>query len=533
MTTRVSRLPSRKWSIAALGSAGMALVIVSYLLAIFLGFACLALPVVLLGYLPIGGPANFLVYRMLFSVFGIATGLTIFWSLVPPNDQHQVNGVRIDLNQEMSLAKEIKAIATELREPMPTEVYLIGDANAFVREEDEAKGFGRRRILALGLPLLQMLTISQFRAVLAHEFAHYYAGDTRLGPWVYEARVSLSRLYQNLGKHSQVMPYLRRWWIMAIAYKFLMNGLKMYWMIFMRITQAISRRQEIRSDELACYIAGSQALIDGFEGIAKCSAGLNAYWNSFVLPVAMGGYQPDLTNGFQQFMHVPHVVKATSEYLAHQASVTKQSPFDSHPPLNLRIDQARRLNLPAPQISAIEDAELPMISLLIEDVKSLEASLLTKILPTHDVADLKPLNWETAGTDIYIPEWRKSVANYIPFLSTKKLGDLPFLVLDPQSITALVPHPYTGSLHRSQRLAIAYEILLSAFALCLLANGWNLVTRPGYLALENGPFTVDPPQVIGDLKSGTLSVVAWRSFRAERSIGDWPLFDPIAALPPS
>ena len=201
MTTHVSRLPSRKWSIVALGTGGMAMVVVSYLIAIALAFACLGLPVLLLWYFPLGGQINLLFMRLLLSAFGVVAGLTILWSLVPPKDKHEVNGVRIDLKKEKRLAKEIEAIAGALREPMPSEVYLIGDANAFVSEVDEAKGFGRRRILALGLPLLQILTIKQFRAVLAHEFAHYYAGDTRLGPWVYDARRSLIRVYENLGKN--------------------------------------------------------------------------------------------------------------------------------------------------------------------------------------------------------------------------------------------------------------------------------------------------------------------------------------------
>jgi heat shock protein HtpX len=243
MANHVNSLPSRKWSIVALSSAAMALVAVSYLIAIAIGLGLLGLPIVLFGYLPHTSQASdfgsFFVYRMLFSAFGIVAGGTIIWSLVPSSDPHEIKGVRIDLKKEKRLAREIEAIAQALREPMPSEVYLIGDANAFVREQDEAKGFGRRRILALGLPLLQMLTIAQFRAVLAHEFAHYYAGDTRLGPWVYDARDSMSRLYLNLGKNSDAMRFLKRIRFVSFAYLLLMGGLRMYWKIFMRITQAI------------------------------------------------------------------------------------------------------------------------------------------------------------------------------------------------------------------------------------------------------------------------------------------------------
>lgn len=506
----------------------MALVVVSYLLAIAIGLGCLALPIILLWYLPMGSQFNFLIYRLLFSAFGVVAGSTILWSLIPSSDKHEVNGVRIDLGKEKRLAREIEAIAEALHERMPSEVYLIGDANAFVREEDEAKGFGRRRILGLGLPLLQMLTIAQFRAVFAHEFAHYYAGDTLLGPLVFEARESMSRLFENLGKNSEAMRFLRRWRMGSNAYLLMMLGLRMYWKIFMRISQAISRRQEMRCDELACYIAGSKPLIEGLEGIRRCSAELSRYWNSFVLPVAIGGFQPDLANGFQQFMQAAPVIKATSEYLSRHASVRKPLPFDSHPPLNMRIEQARRIDMPAPQNSESQDAcDLPMIS-LIEDVRSLEASLLKKVFPAVAAGDLKPVDWETAGADIYIPGWRKRVADYLPFLSKKKMGDLPILVLDPRPVAMEVYNATAGRLNQPQRIAFAYDVLFCAFALCLIENGWKLIAKPGYLILENGVSTLDPATVIGELRSGKLSVVTWRTFCAEFGIGDWPLAAPIA-----
>jgi Zn-dependent protease with chaperone function len=71
--------------------------------------------------------------------------------------------------------------------------------NAFVGDRGGIMGFGSRRIMGLGLPLLALLNISEFRAVLAHEFAHYYGGDTRLGPWVYKTRMAIIRVFQSVG----------------------------------------------------------------------------------------------------------------------------------------------------------------------------------------------------------------------------------------------------------------------------------------------------------------------------------------------
>jgi len=106
------------------------------------------------------------------------------------------------------------------------------------------------------------------------------------------------RVYQNLGKKSEILKFLTRWAVVGVVYRLLMGAMRIYWKIFMRITQAISRRQELRSDELAYHIAGSQALIDGLECIRRCHAVLNSYWNSVVLPVAASGFQPQVAEGF-------------------------------------------------------------------------------------------------------------------------------------------------------------------------------------------------------------------------------------------
>ena len=54
-----------------------------------------------------------------------------------------------------------------------------------------------------GLPLFSTLTVSQFRAVLAHEFGHYYGGDASLGPWVYKTEMAIIRVFENIGSVGQ------------------------------------------------------------------------------------------------------------------------------------------------------------------------------------------------------------------------------------------------------------------------------------------------------------------------------------------
>src|SRR5215831_15860509 len=146
----------RFWAVFALF-----MVVTSYAATIALGLACLSL-------LLFGTESLFL------AIGGSVLGVTILWSLRPRREEFRSPGVLLDPAQNPRLFAELDRIASLLEEEVPAEVYLIPAANAWVTEVRS------KRILAIGLPLLGALTVAQFRAILAHEFAHYYGGDTRL-----------------------------------------------------------------------------------------------------------------------------------------------------------------------------------------------------------------------------------------------------------------------------------------------------------------------------------------------------------------
>lgn len=500
----------------------MAVVVLSYILAIVVAVGCLFLPIVLFGQMS-GDVSSFLFARLLLSVFGLVAGFTILWSILPRRNKVEVNGVPIDLAKEKRFRAHIESIATTLKEPMPAEVYLLGDANAFVSQAGGFMGVGSRRIMGVGLPLLQMLTVSQFRAVLAHEFAHYYAGDTGLAPWVYGTTRALARVYENLGKKSDIMSFLARWAVVAAPYMVLMWAMRLYWKLFIGMTQLISRRQEYRSDELACHIAGSQPLIGGLETLHRSQAALNSYWNSVVFPVAAGGYQPPIANGFLRFMQAPQIAKATSDILAKEIAEGKTKPFDSHPALQKRIERARSYDISAPESFAGEDGTEPAMISVIDDLDALEGALLRKVIPRVAKSNLKPMTWETAAVNVYVPIWRSEISPYLPWLETQTLRSLPGLVSDPKPLSDKVPTAPGMLPNRDHRNAKALEILSRALTLSLIDRGWSLVAQPGTFYLERAGVKHESFGIVPRLKAGNLSKEQWEAFCAEQGIGDWPL----------
>jgi len=160
------------WAVLAI-----AMVVFSYVFIIALAAICVYLPYQLLFSESSSGTNALLLF-----IFGLVIAGGLLWSLVPRPDKFTPPGPALTAQEHPRLFAELEKIALSLREPMPSEVYLIGDVNAWVADRGGILGFGSRRVMGLGLPLMSALTVSQFRAVLAHEFAHYYGGDTSLGP---------------------------------------------------------------------------------------------------------------------------------------------------------------------------------------------------------------------------------------------------------------------------------------------------------------------------------------------------------------
>ena len=124
-----------------------------------------------------------------FCIVGVAV---IAISIVPWPRRFIPPGPLLNPAGQPRLFAELQGVARAVGEAMPAEVYISPEMNAGVLQRR------RRRVMVLGLPLMQVLTVNEMRAVLAHEFGHYHGGDTKLGPWVYTTRAAIGRTLASL-----------------------------------------------------------------------------------------------------------------------------------------------------------------------------------------------------------------------------------------------------------------------------------------------------------------------------------------------
>ncbi|HUM03885.1 MAG TPA: M48 family metallopeptidase [Terriglobales bacterium] len=505
MSSSAVSIPPRR-SLAFFAALAMLMVVVSYVFILLLAAACVYLP-----FLALMRVSNFQILALF--IGGVLVAGSMLWALVPRRDKFVAPGLLLERAHHPRLFAELDNIAAALKEPMPREVYLIGDTNAWVADRGGMMGFGSRRVMGLGLPLLALLNISQFRAILAHEFAHYYGGDTKLGPWLHRTQMAMIRTFQNMGSVGQAMRVAA----MQILYAIVFGILKWYWLFFLRAINFVSRRQEFRADELACIVAGPQSLVSGLRTVHGASLGWPAYWSSELAPMLDSGFLPPITGGFSQFMGAETVSKKVEAGIETEIREGKSDPYDSHPPLRDRIAAAETL----PRQS--DEEEHKSAWTLLEDGSATEYAFLVALNPDMPKDSLKPVSWDEQGNAVVIPMWMQTVTEYAPLLQGMTIGSLFDSLGKVPEIAPKVRDPEGMLLTPEQRVERARSLLGSAVGLALVLNGWKLNAGPGVFHLDKDGERLDPFKVTRQLCDGTLRNDEWTTRCQKLGIGDIPL----------
>jgi heat shock protein HtpX len=495
-------------SVALFALLAIAMVVVSYIVIVLLAAACVYLP--LLAFTSVERPPAQLGFLVL---GGIVVGATILWSLVPRREKFDAPGLLLEPSAHPKLFAELNAIAGSLNEPIPREVYLVGQVNAFVADRGGIMGIGSRRVMGIGLPLLSSLTVSEMRAVLAHEFAHYYSGDTRMGPWVYKTQSAMIRAFRNIGSLGEIGRIAALQFMNMVA-AFI---LKWYFIFFLRVINFVSRKKEYRADELACLVAGAEPLAQGLRKIHGASMAWGPYWNSEVVPVLNQGCKPAIADGFSRFMAAPQIEVQVTKGIEREIAEGKTEPYDTHPPLRDRIAAIEKLR----EEPADKDGEMA-ISLL-EQPETTELQFLELMNPKLARNSLRQVGWDEIGQTVTIPSWKTAVGEYAPMMNGITAGSLPEVVKKLPQMGSKIRDPRGMLLTPQQRTQRAGQLVGLAFGLALLERGWELEAQPGSFFLAKGRERINPPELIEELVEGKISPENWVKMCEELGIADLEL----------
>lgn len=438
------------------------------------------------------------------ALFCVGGALIILWSLVPRVEKFIPPGPRLNPSEHPELFRELNDIAGKVGQAMPSEVFLVSDVNAWVGQRGGIMGMGSRRIMGLGLPLLQILNISELRAVLAHEFGHYYGGDTKLGPWIYKTRAAIGRTLKGLAGHSS----------------FLQKPFMAYGKMFLRITHAVSRAQEYSADGLAARTVGAKHLISGLEKVHGAGMAFQSYWGNEVVPVLNSGFIPGMAEGFSTYLKASPVEGAVSAFIKKEKEDSGKNPYDTHPPLGQRISALSQY--PGFEESRDENASLTLLN----HISQLETELLVSLGGEERVKGLKPISWARVGEMVYLPLWEALVTKHEEDMRGITPDMLP-VTLDALKVFAQkLVETAGGEFQFEQGFHYAQSVVGAALAIIFYDRGWRLQVDPGEdVLLNKGSQCIRPFSVLGRLHSGELSARDWEVQCSEAGINGMKLGD--------
>lgn len=179
--------------------------------------------------------------------------------------------VEIKPEEHPQLFDFLHRLADEAGAPRPHKVFLSSDINAAVFYDLSILNllFPSKKNLLIGLGLVNVLTLSEFKAVLAHEFGHFAQKSMAVGRWVYIAQQIASQIVDRRDALDSFLRFLSRidiriaWigWILSLVVWSIRSLLDSAHKLVILALRALSRQMEFQADLVAVSLTGSDALV--------------------------------------------------------------------------------------------------------------------------------------------------------------------------------------------------------------------------------------------------------------------------------
>jgi Zn-dependent protease with chaperone function len=194
-------------------------------------------------------------------------------------------GVEVTEERQPRLFAFIRRLCAETNAPVPHRVFLSPDVNAAVFYHDSLLSLivPARKNLLIGLGLVNALNLSEFKAVLAHEFGHFSQRSMKLGAYVYQANHIAANVVYGRDWLDDLLVALRdtddRLALVVLLFEGIAAVLRRILVGTFRVINflnaALSRQMEFNADLVAVSVTGSDALIHALARLDFAGAALD------------------------------------------------------------------------------------------------------------------------------------------------------------------------------------------------------------------------------------------------------------------
>jgi Zn-dependent protease with chaperone function len=476
----------------------VALTVAFYAMALAIGLGLIAAPIALWAS---EGRGNVWI-----TIGMIGAGLAILRAIVPERARFEPPGPELTRDRHPKLHAVLDDVATRAGAEPAHEVYLDLEANASVLEHR-----GRRKMI-LGLPLMATLGQDELRAVIAHEYGHFVGGDTRFSSWIWRTRVAAMKAVEALAtSDSWFRRNVIRWPFEAYA------------RLFLRITNAISRREEFAADALAAKVAGASAAGSALRRINGVAPAWDMYWHSDVTPMLRAERLPPITRGFTAMTAHRDLSSQLDEVVKTDIEHREADPYASHPTLRQRLEA-----LGAEVEGRMPDPPPDRAADLLADVDAAERELLEYRFG-KELTEFPATGWDASG-EVHLASLREMAADLGPVydgVSLAGAGDVAASIasvrpalrdrLGPEDVEA----PDEGV------DALALQVLGACCVVAAADAGLAVTALPGEpVRVHAGDDVLEAFGLLADVASGESAPEAWRDHPVVAKAASAPLAVP-------
>jgi Zn-dependent protease with chaperone function len=263
------------------------------------------------------------------------------------------HALTVNVDQAPKLFEMIKNLCVELKTSMPNNIVLELGRNFFVTDAKVIAFDGQYdfRTLCISAPLLHVLSLEEFKAIIAHELAHFTGDDIvysrRFYPVYRGTTVALNDMASVGSSGSENSVWMR------LALIIPMWILGSYLKLFAEIERGISRVRELRADSIGAKVSSTSTMASALVKVytyGELWDQMSEKW--IVEALNEGKVFSNISNSFvQAFTPEESLLKE----IAQDSSSRLTHPTDTHPSLNDRLaalNEGKILELKPPNESA-------------------------------------------------------------------------------------------------------------------------------------------------------------------------------------
>ncbi len=190
----------------------------------------------------------------------------IFVKRADASEDHEIKP-----EDQPELFKFLHRLADEAGAPRPHRVYISPRVNAAVFYDLSVANliFPSKKNLEIGLGLVNVLSLGELKAVLAHEFGHFAQRTMAVGRWVYIAHQIASHIITKRDALDSLLAGISgfdlrvAWigWILQLVVWSIRSLVELIFRVVVIAQRALSREMEYQADLVAVSLTGSDALV--------------------------------------------------------------------------------------------------------------------------------------------------------------------------------------------------------------------------------------------------------------------------------